>query len=130
MIELNAWIGIAVGGALGALARTACLRAAAAFAAQTAPDTRRAYRQAILFANTAGCFAIGLLAGDGVHLPDWLFLLLAVGFCGSLTTFSTLCAQLVEALRMQDGLWTAIRTLGLNLTLGYAALYLGLGIGA
>lgn len=47
--------------------------------------------------NMGACFLMGLLAGLGAHRPSReLQLILAVGFLGSLSTYSTLMAQLVS----------------------------------
>lgn len=129
-MDWSLWLGIGVGGVLGALGRAGCLRAADAFAGRSGSSPRTAPALGLLVANTAGCFGIGILAADGVHLPDWLFLMLAVGFCGSLSTFSTLCAQLIQQLRAARGLRGAGFYLGISLALGYGALYLGLAVGA
>ena len=130
MSEWSIWLGVSVGGALGAMGRAGCLRAAGAFADRSGSNPSTAPARGLLIANTAGCFGIGLLSGDGVHLSDWVFLMLAVGFCGSLTTFSTLCAQIVQQLRAARGLRNAALYLGMSLVFGYAALYLGLAVGA
>lgn len=49
--------------------------------------------------NMGACFLMGLLTGHGAHRPNPsqrdLHLVLAVGFLGSLSTYSTLMAQLV-----------------------------------
>jgi fluoride exporter len=83
-----ALIAIAVGGAIGALGR-AGLGAAL-------PATR--WPVATLVANVAGTVVLAVLAAFIAfrpRLPHWLHPLVAVGFCGSLTTFS---AMQVEAL--------------------------------
>jgi len=43
------------------------------------------------FINLTGSFLLGILAGlyQGDVIPDWLWLLVGVGFCGAYTTFST-----------------------------------------
>lgn len=130
MIDWSTWLGIGIGGALGALSRAACFRASEIFATRFGDaSTSDASQRGLLVANTLGCLAIGLLAGKAVPLPEWLFLTLGAGFCASLTTFSTLCAQLVQQLREAEGLRGAAVQLGLNLVLGFAALSLGLAAG-
>ena len=130
MTHWSLWLGIALGGALGALARAACLWAAEAVTAQGNATEKAAARYGLLVANTLGCFGIGLLVGGVSSLPEWLFHSLAVGVCGSLTTFSTLCAQWVQQARESAGVPKALIQLGLNLAFGYAALSAGLAVGA
>ncbi len=99
---------IAIGGAAGAL-----LRAVAGVAG--APAT--------LGLNIAGTV---LLAGVGAviawkpHLPHWFHPLAAIGFCGSITTFSTM--QVEALLMMQDDRsGAAILYLVLSVALGVIA---------
>lgn len=83
-----ALIAIAIGGAVGALARAGL--------GQALPATR--WPVATLIANVTGTVILALLAAliaFRPHLPHWLHPLLAIGFCGSLTTFA---AMQVEAL--------------------------------
>lgn len=49
---------------------------------------------ATLLANLLACFILGYLSTS--HLSDKLFTILATGFCGGLSTFSTLQAELIE----------------------------------
>ena len=79
---------IAIGGAAGAL-----LRAVAGVAG--APAT--------LGLNVAGTVllaAVGAVIAWKPHLPHWFHPLAAIGFCGSITTFSTM--QVEALLMMQD----------------------------
>ncbi len=48
-----------------------------------------------LVVNIAGSFVLGLVAGasDQGALPTWVLPLVGVGFCGALTTFSTLAFE-------------------------------------
>jgi CrcB protein len=81
--------------------------------------------------NTLACFLLGLLVG---LQPLWeeairssLELGLAIGFLGSLSTFSTLIGELVTAWRRQGGR----HALGLalaSLVAGLLACQLGLGL--
>jgi CrcB protein len=54
-----------------------------------------------LVVNLVACFGLGLLTGcqRGQGLPAPLVLLVAVGFLGSLSTFSSLAAELHDCLR-------------------------------
>lgn len=83
---------VALGGAGGAVARFAISLAALKYLGTYWP-------WGTLIANLLGCLLLGLLtpffvrAGEG---SEGLRMLLAVGFLGSLTTFSTLCFELVQ----------------------------------
>ena len=65
-----------------------------------APNFALAFPWATLIVNFIGCFAIGLGVGflgrEGVKWGTELQLLLLVGVCGSMTTFSTFANQSLE----------------------------------
>lgn len=85
---------IVIGGAIGAAVR-------AGLGEGLAPG---AWPWATLVANIGGTILLAVLAAllyFRPHLPHWLHPLIAVGFCGSLTTFSGL--QLEALLMMRDG---------------------------
>lgn len=63
-----------------------------------------------LSANTLGSLVIGLAAGAGVGEAWWA--LLAVGFCGALTTWSSMAVQSVDA-GWRRGSVLALATFGL-----------------
>lgn len=78
-------------------------------------------------ANLLGCGLMGLLIGLASGRQR-LFLVLGVGFCGSLTTFSTWILELTKAAYHQH--WaTAAGELSMNLGWGLLALVLGYGLG-
>ncbi|MGL5866359.1 MAG: fluoride efflux transporter FluC [Dermatophilaceae bacterium] len=80
-----------------------------------------------LIVNVAGSFALGLLVGGGVG-GGWLALV-GTGFCGALTTFSTLALEVWEAI--QDGSrGPAAANVALSLVLGTGAAALGWWLGA
>lgn len=84
-------VAIAIGGALGALARYGVDVA-------VARRTDAIFPWATLAINVAGSFALGLLfvlAIEDAVGPDWLRGLLATGFLGAFTTFSTFSVQTV-----------------------------------
>ena len=79
-----------------------------------------------LLANLLGAALLGLLAG--LPAAPRRQLLLGIGFCGSLTTFSSWMFDAVRLLASGD--WqAAIGLLGLTLGLGLGAAALGLQLG-
>jgi CrcB protein len=76
-----------------------------------------------LVVNVLGSFALGLLVGAAVS-GSWLALL-GTGFCGALTTFSTLALEIHESLA-DDRRTHAVANVVLTLVLGLGAAYLGL----
>lgn len=82
---------------------------------------------ATLVANIGGTILLAVLAAIIAfrpHLPHWLHPLVAVGFCGSLTTFSGL--QLEAFLMMRDGRSAAaVLYVGTSLALGLIAAVAG-----
>ena len=81
-----------------------------------------------LVVNVAGSFVIGVVAGLP-HRAGWLVPLVAVGFCGALTTFSTLAFELwIAAERREWRPWLA--NLSLSLGLGGLAVWLGVALGS
>lgn len=79
-----------------------------------------------LIANVAGAFLLGLLAGLPTRPRRQL--LVGIGFCGSLTTFSS---WMLDTVRLIAGgeLAAALGLLGLTLGLGLGAAALGLQMG-
>lgn len=51
-----------------------------------------------LFINITGSFLLGILTGmmQSQAIPEWLWLLLGVGFCGAFTTFSTFGYEAIQ----------------------------------
>jgi CrcB protein len=132
MTDATLWWAVGSGGALGALAR-------AAVYASLARRTKLHHEgilaglglaRATLLVNLVGSFLLGLSvaslpmeAGDG---PMRVFFV--TGFCGSLTTFSTLCLDVVELARAN----LRVRLVGYLLAnglLGVAAFCVGLAAG-
>ncbi|MFC7322211.1 fluoride efflux transporter CrcB [Halobacillus campisalis] len=50
-------------------------------------------------ANATGGLLLGLLIRNEPMIPEWLWLLLGVGFCGSYTTFSTFSYEVIELIQ-------------------------------
>lgn len=117
----RAWIAlaIAVGGALGTVARYEL--------AQAEPVTSGHFPWATFTANLIGSFVLGValvVLVDGRPSSALLRPLVAVGFCGGLTTFSTWMVESV--LLTRDGYAaTALGYLVVSLAVGFGAVALG-----
>ena len=79
-----------------------------------------------LLANVLGAALLGLLAG--LPAAPRRQLLLGIGFCGSLTTFSSLMLDAVRRLAAGD-VAAAVGLVGLTLGLGLGAAALGFQLG-
>ena len=79
-----------------------------------------------LVVNIAGSFVLGLLVGAGVGSAP--LALVGIGFCGALTTFSTLALEIWDALA-DDRYAHAVANVALSLTLGLGAAWLGYALG-
>lgn len=87
---------VCLGGALGASMRYGIAIGMERFW----PKLAGSFPWATMIANFIGCFAIGigvgLLGREGVKWGAELQLMLLVGCCGSLTTFSTFASQTID----------------------------------
>jgi CrcB protein len=115
------WLSIAVGGALGAMARHA-------INAAIPPRPGVLFPIGIFAVNLIGCFAIGLLAGlleaERIRLGDLSRMFLVVGLLGGFTTFSSYSYDSYTLLRGgHAGL--ALMNIGGQVGFGLAALWLG-----
>jgi len=111
---------VAVGGAVGALARYGLSRAF-----PVAPGTFPATTFAI---NVTGAFALAFLLESLLRrgAPDhWLRLLVGVGVLGAFTTFSTMATEIALLWRDGDGGIALVYTAASVLT-GVAAVFAGL----
>jgi CrcB protein len=83
-----------------------------------------------LLVNITGCFLIGLiyaLAEKGTLISPEVRLLLATGFCGGFTTFSSFAYENIALMR--DGEWLyAFLYIVASVVVGLLAAYLGLFI--
>jgi CrcB protein len=79
-------------------------------------------------ANIIACFIIGWLYAIRHRIHAHVLHLGAVGFCGGLSTFSTLAADLFDVIQMGHYLG-AVRSFGLEVTFGIAAALIGEMIG-
>lgn len=113
------WILVAVGGALGAVARHAV--------GSGLPRPEGGLPVATLLVNVLGATALGFLLAWWAEAPAGVGprLLLGVGFLGSFTTFSTFSAELVT-LYGEAGLGKAATYAGVSLALGVAGVVLGM----
>jgi CrcB protein len=80
-----------------------------------------------VLANMIGCLLIGAVLAQGPTQVR-LSLAIGIGFCGSLTTFSSWMLELAQALRAGDG-GAAIAVLATSLLLGVVLVMVGYGIG-
>lgn len=114
-------VAIAVGGALGSLARYGITIAFEALLGREFP-------YGIFIANVAGSFAIGvcfvLLFERGL-LPEFWRSLLIVGFLGAFTTFSTFSLHTVSMLEEGKLLMAAAYTFG-SVVLSIGAAFIGI----
>jgi CrcB protein len=111
-------LAVAVGGALGAVLRHL---ASVSFAG------RGRIPWGVLVVNVVGSIIAGLALG--LPLDSGLTLLVLTGFCGGLSTFSTLSVDTVQLVLAGKGRRAAL-SVAMNLALGIPAVLLGLGLAA
>lgn len=113
------WLLVAIGAVVGAPARYLADRAV-----QARHDSGRPW--GTLAVNVAGSFVLGLVAG--LEVTEGWSALVATGFCGALTTWSTLGYETVRLLDDDDapGAWG---NLALSIALGVASAGLGVAAG-
>ena len=116
-----AWIAVAVGGALGSLARHAV--------SHVTRSDRFPYGTVLV--NVSGCLVIGLLAGlvasRRISLPMHWREFLFVGLLGGFTTFSTFGLDTLTLVRTQS-FSSAALNVGLQVVGGLAAVWIGYSI--
>jgi CrcB protein len=114
------WAAMAVAGGAGALARYGVVLLVERRMLGPAPA-------AILLVNLTGALVIGVLAGAG--LDGDARMIVATGFLGGYTTFSTWMVQSDELARDLTGpRWAAANLIG-SLLLGFGAVALGVALG-
>ncbi len=115
---------VAVGGALGAMAR---------FGLNVFLQRDISVPWGTLSANLVGCLAMGIIAqlvatsawfNDAGIVPDQYRLLFAIGFCGSFTTLSALVMELHTMLQRNE-LLNSFSYLMVTMVGGFACFYLG-----
>ena len=117
-MRLSPAILVALGGARGAATRWAIVT--------RGPGLWENLPLTVLFINMAGCALLGLLLGRGI--TEQPRLLLGVGFCGGLTTFSTFAVDTAGLFqeRLFDEAWSL---LAFSIIGGLVAFLLGRKIG-
>lgn len=111
-------LAVAVGGALGAVLR---------HLASVGLAGRGRIPWGVLVVNVVGSFIAGLALG--LPLDPTAKLLVLTGFCGGLTTFSTLSVDTVHLI-LDGKRRAAAASVLLTLALGFAAVLLGLALAA
>ena len=116
------WVLVAVGGALGAVSRYAIDRAVAAAIGPTVLG--------IFLINVTGSFLLGVFvaASAGEDWPSSARLLIAVGFLGSYTTFSTLTVASIQLAESGEITRAALNILG-SIAVGLIAALAGILVG-
>lgn len=104
------WFWVALGGALGSMAR---FGVAAAVAALTGPQ----FPWGTLLINIGGSFVIGwfgALTGSrgAVSVPPDIRVFVMVGICGGFTTFSSFSLQTLELAQAGEVLWAGCYIVG------------------
>jgi CrcB protein len=116
-----AWIAIAVGGALGSMARHAVNQLA---------DGR--FPAGTVIVNLLGSLVIGLLAGmlagNRIAMPAQWRQFVFVGLLGGFTTFSTFALETLVLARTQPAAY-AVVNVGLQVAGGLAAVWAGYRLG-
>ena len=122
-------LAVAVGGAAGSVTRY--LAAVYALSHQERWPGAPHFPWGTFAVNIMGAFLIGLLGylcKESKSFSDLIWYLLATGFLGGLTTFSSLCFETLTLLR-KDQYGMAVSYVGFSLVLGMAAVAAGFGIG-
>ena len=117
------WALVAIGGALGAMSRYGIDRAFTGIFGATVLGT--------FAVNISGSFLLGLFAAavdDRFGLSPELRAVVAVGFLGSYTTFSTLTVAGVQLAHDGDWMRAAINIIG-SVVVGILAAFAGIAIG-
>ena len=114
---------IGVGGALGAVSRYGVDRLLTGIIGQTVLGT--------FAVNISGSLILGLIAGmasSRTSFPEAFTMLLAVGFCGSFTTFSTVTVTSFHLFEDGDYITASTNIFG-SVIVGLVAAGIGLWIG-
>ncbi len=124
MTTLYAYLFVALGGAIGAVAR---------FALNVFLQRDVEFPWGTLTANLLGCLVMGVIVqliattswiNEAGVIPDQYRLLFAVGFCGSFTTLSSMVMELNTMLEKNELFYSFAYLVG-TLTGGFLCFYLG-----
>ena len=124
-IALYSYLFVALGGAIGAMAR---------FALNVFMQRDVEFPWGTLTANLLGCLAMGVIAqliagtnwfNDAGIIPDQYRLLFAVGFCGSFTTLSSMVLELNTMLQKNEIFYSFSYFVGTMIG-GFACFYVGI----
>jgi CrcB protein len=108
------WVWFAVAAGLGGFIRYSLEH-------RMQPIGKTGFPRATLYVNVAGSFLLGLV----IAAPDSIHTIIGIAFCGSLTTFSGVSAQLMR--RVTTGaIGSALNYLAITLTLGLIAAEIGI----
>ncbi|MBT8065893.1 MAG: fluoride efflux transporter CrcB [Gammaproteobacteria bacterium] len=122
---LYSYLFVALGGALGAMAR---------FGLNVFLQRDVEFPWGTLSANLIGCFVMGVVAqliantnwfNDAGIIPDQYRLLFAVGFCGSFTTLSSMVLELNTMIQKNELFYSFSYLVG-TLVGGFACFYIGI----
>jgi CrcB protein len=118
------WLGVALAGAVGAVARYETDRAV------QLRWTRR-FPLGTFVVNMVGCFALGVLVGlvDQAHLGETHRDVAGAGLLGAFTTFSTFGYETVRLIEVDDRR-SAVANVAFSVLVGLAAAALGRGLAA
>ena len=120
MADRRELLAVCLGGVAGAVLRTAV--------AGRLPHAADAWPWATFLVNLGGAFVLGI-AVTAIHERRALLRrLLATGFCGALTTFSTMQLEVLRMLDADD-VRLAAGYLGASVALGLACVVAGSGVG-
>ena len=119
-----AWVAVGAGGAAGCLARY--------FIALWMAPVSRDLPWGTIAINVAGSFVIGFfgtltLENGRYPAPDWVRLLVMVGFCGGFTTFSSFSLQTLDLMR-GDAWGRAMVNVAVSVLLCLGSVALGHGL--
>ena len=118
-------LGVAAGGAFGALSRYG-------IDSLVERRTDAVFPWATLLVNASGCLAVGFVIAalvDRHNAPTWLRTALVMGFCGGYTTFSTFAQESLDLFEEGDH-HVALAAIGANVIAGLVAVYVGARLGS
>ncbi len=118
-------LAVALGGALGALARYGLDRFI-----ERRSDSLFPWSTFVI--NVSGCLVIGVVVAalvDRHHVPAWLRVGLVVGVLGGYTTFSTFSQEGLDLLEGPQHAGVALAYLAASVVCGVAAVFVGTRVG-